>query len=196
MHAASQKSASPQETGSQAENCKWVRPSMRLLGRGKRGAEDGNETRKTECAERDTSPARSAEHPDRLPLNPPTWRTSMAVSSAGRLLFEAPNSVKRARILSLARRKRLLVLSASTDAAFVRTVGAAINESAANGLYTGSTPIGFPGYICWIMLSPNSEHLISTAPSMSRAKSYVTLRDAMAPLIPLRMRSAASPQPR
>jgi hypothetical protein len=37
------------------------------------------------------------------------------------------------RMRSLARRNRLLVLSASTDAAFVNTAGAAMSESSAKG---------------------------------------------------------------
>src|SRR5512133_652689 len=50
-------------------------------------------------------------------------------------------------------------------------------------------------YICSIILSPNTEHLISVAPSMSRAKSYVTRFEPMAPSMPLIIRSAASVQP-
>src|SRR5438552_2977169 len=37
------------------------------------------------------------------------------------------------------------------------------------------------GYMCAIMLSPNCEHLISVAPSIWRAKSYVTRLLPMAP---------------
>src|ERR1700746_2178829 len=50
-------------------------------------------------------------------------------------------------------------------------------------------------HICSITLSPNCEHLISVAPSIKRAKSYVPRLLAIAPLNPLRTRSAASVQP-
>ena len=51
-------------------------------------------------------------------------------------------------------------------------------------------------YMCAIRLSPNSEHLICVAPSICRAKSYVTRLLPMAPLRPLRIKSATSVQPR
>src|ERR1700756_919274 len=50
-------------------------------------------------------------------------------------------------------------------------------------------------HMCSITLSPNCEHLISVAPSIKRAKSYVTRLLVIAPLNPLRIRSAASVQP-
>src|SRR4029077_15873261 len=50
-------------------------------------------------------------------------------------------------------------------------------------------------HICSIMLSPNCEHLISVAPSIKRAKSYVTRLLAMAPFNPFKIKSAASVQP-
>jgi hypothetical protein len=51
-------------------------------------------------------------------------------------------------------------------------------------------------YMCAMMLSANSLHLISVAPSICRAKSYVTRLLPMAPSMPFRIRSAASFQPR
>jgi len=53
-----------------------------------------------------------------------------------------------------------------------------------------------PPYMCSITLSPNAEHLISVAPSINRAKSYVTRLLAIAPFNPLTIKSAASVQPR
>src|SRR4026209_1673964 len=50
-------------------------------------------------------------------------------------------------------------------------------------------------HICSMTLSPNCEHLISVAPSIKRAKSYVTRLLSIAPLNPLRIRSAASVHP-
>ena len=52
-----------------------------------------------------------------------------------------------------------------------------------------------PRHMCSMTLSPNCEHLISVAPSIKRAKSYVTRLLSIAPLNPLRIRSAASVQP-
>jgi hypothetical protein len=50
-------------------------------------------------------------------------------------------------------------------------------------------------YMCSITLSPKAEHLISVAPSIRRAKSYVTRLLAIAPFNPFTIRSAASVQP-
>src|SRR5262249_50931954 len=58
-----------------------------------------------------------------------------------------------------------------------------------------SPPQSGRDHMCSITLSPNCEHLISVAPSIKRAKSYVTRLLAIAPLNPLRIRSAASVQP-
>ena len=52
------------------------------------------------------------------------------------------------------------------------------------------------GYMFAMMAFPNSEHLTSLAPSIKRAKSYVTVLEAMAPVIPERSRLAASSHPR
>src|SRR5215510_8301373 len=51
-------------------------------------------------------------------------------------------------------------------------------------------------YILLMMVSPKSDVDSSVAPSMSRAKSYVTRLVEMAPSMPLTTRSAASTQPR
>src|SRR6187402_287866 len=58
----------------------------------------------------------------------------------------ASSRAARARIRSLARRKRLLVLMASTEAALVRMAGAPMSESRAKGLETRgeSGLIGMP----------------------------------------------------
>src|SRR5262249_21595257 len=58
-----------------------------------------------------------------------------------------------------------------------------------------SPPQSGRDHMCSITLSPNCEHLISVAPSINRAKSYVTRLLSIAPLKPLRIRSAASVQP-
>src|SRR6476659_1597960 len=50
-------------------------------------------------------------------------------------------------------------------------------------------------HMCLIKLTPNCEHLISVAPSIKRAKSYVTRLLSIAPLNPLRIKSAASVHP-
>ncbi len=52
-----------------------------------------------------------------------------------------------------------------------------------------------PQSIFAITASPNSLHLISVAPSIWRAKSYVTLFARMAPFMPARTLSAASDHP-
>jgi hypothetical protein len=52
-----------------------------------------------------------------------------------------------------------------------------------------------PPYMCSITLSPKAEHLISVAPSIRRAKSYVTRLLAIAPFKPFTIKSAASVQP-
>ena len=58
-----------------------------------------------------------------------------------------------------------------------------------------SRPLRGRDHICSITLSPNCEHLISVAPSIKRAKSYVTRLLSIAPLNPVRIKSAASVQP-
>ena len=83
---------------------------------------------------------------------------------------------------------------------------AAATVAAASGLYVDSREIdehgGYPksrppkAYIRSMMAVPNSEHLTSCAPSIRRAKSYVTIRLPMAFSIPWIIRSAASSQPR
>src|SRR4029077_1775634 len=50
-------------------------------------------------------------------------------------------------------------------------------------------------HICSIMLSPNCEHLISVAPSIKRAKSYVTRLLSLEPLNPLSIRGTVPAQP-
>src|SRR6266567_3997812 len=52
-----------------------------------------------------------------------------------------------------------------------------------------------PHPICPIISPANSEHLISFAPSISRAKSYVTVLAAIARSKPFTIKAAASPQP-
>lgn len=50
-------------------------------------------------------------------------------------------------------------------------------------------------YMAAMIASPNSLHLISVAPSIKRAKSYVTRLFAIAPSIPVMIKSAASVHP-
>src|SRR5262249_8994072 len=52
-----------------------------------------------------------------------------------------------------------------------------------------------PRYMCSMMASPNSDACSSVAPSIRRAKSYVTRREAIAPSTPLMIRSDTSVHP-
>jgi hypothetical protein len=56
-------------------------------------------------------------------------------------------------------------------------------------------PNRLSAHMCEMMLSPNSEHLISVPPSIRRAKSYVTRLLAIAPFRPFKIKSATSFQP-
>ena len=77
-----------------------------------------------------------------------------------------------------------LLQSTSTSTAISYAVSRAIPTRSARG------------YMCSMMLSPNSEHLISVAPVICRAKSYVTRFEPIAPLRPLTIKSATSSQPK
>ena len=70
-------------------------------------------------------------------------------------------------------------------------VGDALNRGSLPRLKAGCTV----RHIFAITAFANSLHLTSLAPSIKRAKSYVTVRAVMAPSMPLMIRSAASVQP-
>jgi hypothetical protein len=102
----------------------------------------------------------------------------------------------------------LILFVAATEEGIIRVVSASLDMTkrplrASASLPALSSQLSAPAprselpalYMCSITLSPNCEHLISVAPSINRAKSYVTRLLAIAPVNPLIIRSATSVHP-